>query len=448
VDFLEDIRLVDGPVLWIAWAAGAAGLAYLLWWRDGPSPLKRALRAAAAAVAAALLAAALVTGGHWMLIYVFSAFPEVLPREVLAWTVPAVAALLLLILRLTRIWRAKRPARPWRKTAAATVAMLGVVTLSAVQINEYFGLNHTVSDLTGTAVARIQPLEDGLKRTADAAPGVSLADWTAPAGLPDGGALRRTSIPGTDSGFQSRDAYIYFPPAYQVSPRPALPVLVLISGQPGAPSDWLTGGALRSRMDRFAAAHQGLAPVVVVVDPNGSAQGNTMCLDSRIAQADTFLSQDVPAWIDRTLAVDPDRRQWAAGGFSFGGTCAVQMATRHPEIYSSALAFSSEREPAIAKEREKTIEASFGGDTEAFERLTPLRLMAERRFEGHGLYFAAGARDPEFLGYLDELSLAAREAGFSVETRRIDNAGHSWLAASSGLPGGLDFLAARWGIRP
>jgi hypothetical protein len=237
VDFLEDIRLVDGPVLWIAWAAGAAGLAYLLWWRDGPSPLKRALRAAAAAVAAALLAAALVTGGHWMLIYVFSAFPEVLPREVLAWTVPAVAALLLLILRLTRIWRAKRPARPWRKTAAATVAMLGVVTLSAVQINEYFGLNHTVSDLTGTAVARIQPLEDGLKRTADAAPGVSLADWTAPAGLPDGGALRRTSIPGTDSGFQSRDAYIYFPPAYQVSPRPALPVLVLISGQPGAPSD-------------------------------------------------------------------------------------------------------------------------------------------------------------------------------------------------------------------
>ncbi len=109
-----------------------------------------------------------------------------------------------------------------------------------------------------------------------------------------------------------------------------------------------------------------------------------MCLDSRIAQADTFLSQDVPAWIDQTLDVDPDHRQWAAGGFSFGGTCAVQMVTRHPEIYGSALAFSSEQEPAIAKEREKTIEASFGGDTEAFERLTPLRLMAERRFEGHG----------------------------------------------------------------
>ncbi|MDQ0820312.1 S-formylglutathione hydrolase FrmB [Arthrobacter sp. V4I6] len=448
MDFLEDIRLVDGPVLWIAWAAGAAGLAYLLWWRDGASRLQRVLRSGAAAVLSALLAAALVAGGHWLLIYVFSAFPEVLPREVLAWTVPAVAALLLLILRLKGIWGAKRPARPWRKTAAATVAVLGMVTLSAVQINDYFGLNHTVSDLTGTAVARIQPLEDGLKRASGAAPGVSLAGWTAPAGLPDGGELRRASIPGTNSGFQSREAYIYLPPAYQASPRPALPVLVLFSGQPGAPADWLTGGALRSRMDRFAAAHHGVAPVVVVVDPNGSTSGNTMCLDSRIAQADTFLSQDVPAWIDRTLAVDPDRRQWAAGGFSFGGTCAVQMVTRHPEIYSSALAFSSEQEPAIAKEREKTIEASFGGDTEAFERLTPLRLMAERRFEGNGIYFAAGVRDPEFMGYLDVLSAAARDAGFSVETRSIDNAGHSWLAASSGLPGGLDFLAARWGIRP
>jgi S-formylglutathione hydrolase FrmB len=448
VDFFEDIRLVDGPVLWTAWAAGAAGLAYLLLWRDGTPRLRRVLQAGAAAVASVLLAAALVAGVHWLLIYVFSAFPEVLPREVLAWTVPAVAAALLLILRLLKIWRGRRAARPWRKTAAATAAMLGVLTLSAVQINGYFGLNHTVSDLTGTAVARIQPLEDALKRDPAAAPGVSLAGWTAPAGLPAGGALRRASIPGTHSGFQSREAYIYLPPAYQASPRPALPVLVLFSGQPGAPADWLTGGALRSRMDRFAAAHHGVAPVVVVVDPNGSAQGNTMCLDSRIAQADTFLSKDVPAWIDRTLAVDPDRRQWAAGGFSFGGTCAMQMVTRHPEIYSSALAFSSEQEPAIAKEREKTIEAAFGGDTEAFDRLTPLRRMAERSFEGHGIYFAAGVRDPEFMGYLEILAAAARDAGFSVEARRIDNAGHSWLAASNGLPGGLDFLAARWGIRP
>ena len=167
------------------------------------------------------------------------------------------------------------------------------------------------------------PLEDGLKRAPGPSAAVSLSGWKPPADLPEGGVLRRAGIPGTSSGFESREAYVYLPPAYQASPRPALPVLVLFAGQPGAPADWLTGGALRSRMDRYAAAHQGVAPVVVVVDPNGSAAGNTLCMDSTIARADTFLAEDVPAWINRTLDVDPDPKQWAAGGFSFGATCAL-----------------------------------------------------------------------------------------------------------------------------
>ncbi|MCB5275133.1 hypothetical protein BJG92_02675 [Arthrobacter sp. SO5] len=451
MDFIEDLRLVDGPVLWIAWAAGAAGLAYLLWQALGSRTPGRGaaawLEALLPVLSAVLLAAAIVAGVHWLLIYVYSVFPEELPGEVLAWSVAAVAALLLWLARLWAAWR-RKAARRWRTTAVATAALLGAVLLSGVQINAYFGLNHTVSDLTGTAVARIQPLEEGLKRSSSDPAGVGLSAWQAPGGLPDGGELRRASIPGTVSGFQSREAYIYLPPAYLGSPRPALPVLVLFSGQPGAPADWLTGGALRSRLDRFAAAHHGVAPVVIVVDPNGTPAGNTLCMDSRIAQADTFLSQDVPAWISRTLDVDPDHSQWAAGGFSFGATCAMQMVTRHPEVYSSALAFSSEKEPALAKERDKTVAASFGGDADAFDRQTPLRLMKERNYRGHAIFFGAGVRDPEFIGYMDLLSGAARTAGFDVKALGIPNAGHSWETASKGLPAGLDFLAARWGIQP
>jgi S-formylglutathione hydrolase FrmB len=458
VDFLEDLRLVDGPVLWIAWVAGAAGSAYLLWHgarrRSGNSAAPRVLDSLLPPAAAILAAAALLAGVHWLMIYAFSVFPEELPREVLAWSLLPLTALLLWALRLWGIWRPgpdRAPGRgssrhPARGTAVATGALLGVLLLSAVQINGYFGLNQTMSDLAGTAVARIQPLEEGLKRASGAPGGVSLSEWKPPAELPDGGVLRRAVIPGTSSGFESREAYIYLPPAYLGSPRPALPVLVLFSGQPGAPADWLTGGALRSRMDRYAAEHYGVAPVVVVVDPNGSASGNTLCMDSSIARADTFLATDVPAWINRTLDVDPDPKQWAAGGFSFGGTCAMQMVTRHPDIYSSALAFSSEKEPALAKEREKTIAASFGGDTEAFDRQTPLRLMKDNRFDGQAIYFVAGERDPEFIGYMELLSDAARTAGFTVEAHRIPGAGHSWETASKGLPGGLDFLASRWGI--
>ena len=35
MDYFDSLRLVDGPVVWLAWAAGAAGLAYLLW-HTGP----------------------------------------------------------------------------------------------------------------------------------------------------------------------------------------------------------------------------------------------------------------------------------------------------------------------------------------------------------------------------------------------------------------------------
>lgn len=442
--FAEDLRIVDGPVLWAACAAGIAGALYLLW----PRGRKRtpALHVAAAALAALIPAAALVLGVHWFLVYAVPVFPDVLPSEVLAWSVPAVAALLLALRRGWTTWRARpRPGRRGLPTAAALVAFAGVLALSALQINAYFGLNHTVGDLTGSAVARIQSLADEHKRQ----PGeraAGLAGWTPSGALPAAGLVRKASIPGTVSGFQSRDAYIYLPPAYQDTPRPALPVLVLFSGQPGGPADWLTGGALRSRMDRFAAAHRGVAPVVVVVDPNGSPNGNTLCMDSAIARADTFLARDVPAWIRGTLDVDPDPRKWAAGGFSFGATCALQMVTRHPGIYSAALAFSSEEEPALAKERHRTVEASFGADTGAFERQTPLHLMQQQRFDSNAAYFAAGERDPQFVEDLHVLSGAARSAGFSVREQIVPGAGHSWEVAARGLRGGLDFLAPRWGI--
>lgn len=432
MDALADIRLVDGPLFWAAWAAGAVGAVHLLWRRGRHWALVPVL----AAVSAALIVAAV----HWLLIYVFSTFPEELPREVLGWSVPAVVGVLLWITRLG--------SAGWKGRAAATAAMLGVILLSSVQMNAYFGLNRTVGDLLGTAVARIPPLEAGLTRQAGRAVPVQLTEWVTPEGLPSEGVLRKADIPGTSSGFDAREAYIYLPPAYLSPERPALPVLVLFSGQPGGPADWLTGGSLRSHMDRFSARHNGVAPVVVVVDPNGSSSGNSLCMDSRIAKADTYLSVDVPRWISETLDVGAERRNWGVGGFSFGGTCAMQLGTRHPELYSSILAFASEQEPALAKEREKTVEASFGGDTKAFEAQTPLYLMNRHSFEGSAVHFAAGAADPEFAGYMDVLSAAARETGFEVEVRRIANSGHSWETVSKGMPDALDFLASRWGIAP
>ena len=429
MDFLSDLSLVDGPFWWFSLLAGISGALFLLWRRTQRWPLL--------AAGAVLLAACCILVIHWVLIYVTSTFPAELPFEVLAWSVPPVAALFLWLLRI-------RTAK-WRGRAGGLLAVLGVLLFSAVQINLYFGLNQSLGDLMGTAVARIPTLEDSLKRS-PGSEALPLPEWRAGGDVPANGILRKASIPGPRSGFEAREAYIYLPPAYLAADRPALPVLVLFAGQPGAPADWLTGGRLRSHMERYAAEHDGVAPVVVVADPNGTPSGNTLCMDSRIANADTYLSQDVPAWIKDNLTVDGDPRKWAVGGFSFGGTCAMQMGTRHPDIYTSVLAFSSEHEPALAKERRKTIEAAYGDDAAAFEEQTPLWLMKQRKYPGNGVYFGVGAQDPEFIGYMNQLADAARGADFSVEATEIAGAGHSWDAPSKGMAGALDFLGARWGI--
>ncbi|BCW63645.1 alpha/beta hydrolase-fold protein [Arthrobacter sp. StoSoilB22] len=431
MDLLSDVSLVDGPFLWFSIACGGVGGAYLLW---------RRRRSWLLLVPASLLVAiGVVALIHWILVDLLASFSENLPFQTVAWAVPAVAAVLLCVARF--------PRNSWRGRSFSVAAMFGVLLLCVVQINLYFGLNNTVSDLLGTAVARIQPLEASLKRSPDAKPGPALSAWKAPDSMPRNGVLRKAAIPGTASGFNARDAYIYLPPAYQTAERPTLPVLVLFAGQPGGPADWLTGGQLRSLLDQYAEAHKGIAPVTVVVDPNGSANANTMCMDSKIASVDTYLSQDVPTWITETLDVSRDHKLWAVGGFSFGGTCAMQMGTSHPDLFASILPFAAEREPALAKDRSKTISDSFDGDVESFESRTPLVLMQQRDFSGSGVYLVSGEADHEFTSYMHELADAARNAGFATEEHSIPQAGHSWDAVIRGMPGGLDFLASRWGLR-
>ena len=109
-------------------------------------------------------------------------------------------------------------------------------------------------------------------------------------GLQGRGKVTSAPIPAPASGFTARIGKIYLPPAYFADPRPRLPVLVLLAGQPGTPQDWLSAGKLARIMDRFAADHHGLAPVVVVADDTGSRFGNPLCLDSRRGEADTYLA--------------------------------------------------------------------------------------------------------------------------------------------------------------
>ena len=130
-----------------------------------------------------------------------------------------------------------------------------------------------------------------------ALPSGSLADSWVPTGanIPaDGGQVSTIALPGTISGFQPRESYVYLPPAYFADNAEPLPVLILMHGVPGGPGDWTLGDRVQGVLNAYAAEHNGIAPVVVMPDASGGQVSNPLCTDSNLGKVGTYLSQDVP----------------------------------------------------------------------------------------------------------------------------------------------------------
>ncbi|MFD2415160.1 alpha/beta hydrolase [Amycolatopsis pigmentata] len=376
----------------------------------------------------------------WVVDDLWRPFPDSLPWRVVAWLGVGLFAPALAVASFRRgTW--------WRRSGAVVAAVL-VVCTCAVKINAFYGQYPTLRAVLGlpahgeVAFARNatwvpspfpgsagRPLEEG---------------WTPPATMPSHGAISQVRIPPVVSGFGARDGYVYLPPAYLTDHRPLLPVIVLLHGQPGAPVDWIEGGRLGAMMDAFAAQHHGLAPVVVDADDTGTELGNPLCLDSRLGNNESYLTVDVPNWIKATLQVDQDTRHWAVAGFSYGGTCSLQLALRAPQLYPTFVDISGQREPTLGT-RADTVNAAFGGDDARFRQVNPLDELATRKFPGSAGMITVGDADGEYRQQQREVYTVASRAGLDVRWLEVPG-GHSWQAWGAGLEQSLDWLARRTGL--
>lgn len=421
--------LIAGALPTAVSAAGAAGGLVLVagrarrWWT----------RTVPLAVTVAVAVAGLVAG----LVAVLRPFPDLLPARMLFWLAVAVGAGVL-------AWRQRR-ARWWWRRVATGLALLAVLATCLVKANAFYGYRPTLAAALGMpAVGRVDLAH--VPRSAPlivARPHQPLArSWHPAPDMPRAGVVASVPIPGLLSHFPARPAWLYLPPAYLSSPRARLPVLVLIAGQPGGPDDWLLAGRLATVMDAFAAAHDGLAPVVVVPDATGSPLGNTLCVDSRLGAAESYLARDVPAWAAENLDVDPTHL--AIGGFSFGGTCALQLALRHPGVYPTFLDVSGQAEPTLGTE-DRTVQQAFGGDVQAFHRVDPIDELRARRFPDVAGVFAVGRDDPVYRPQDEGLAAAARTAGMAVTIAEYPG-GHTWVVATAALGQSLPWIAGRTGL--
>jgi S-formylglutathione hydrolase FrmB len=427
--------LVSGALPAMLTAVGVVAFAFLLLARRDRGWFTRS-------VPVAVLVASAAVGGVAVLLALWHPFPEPLP--VVFWYALE-AGLVGVALAIAAARRSG-----WLRRIGSVLAVLMVLAASVNQVNVHFGQYPTMSSAIGLQpvnqvdFSRLPPPSpDAVAAT----PGQPLsAAWRPPDGMPATGVVSEVVIPAGTSHFAARPSWVYLPPAYLASPRAVLPVLVLLSGQPGSPRDWIDGGGLATVMDRYAATHAGLSPVVVMPDMLGAQLANPLCMDSRLGNVQTYLTVDVPAWIRATLQVQTDPSGWAVGGYSAGGTCALQLAVNSPQVYPAFLDISGQDEPTLG-DRTRTVDSAFGGNAAAFAAVNPMDVLATRRFTATAGAIVAGDHDSTYRPQADHVANQCRRAGMAVDYRQLPG-GHDWRVWRPGLETTLPWLAAHLHLTP
>ena len=391
--------------------------------------------------AAALTAAALTFLLYLLAESVFHWWNAAFPRTLYVYAGLGILAVILAVVRL--MGAETTPVR-----ILTLVATVLAVTAVASSVNTAFGQYPTLGSLFNPPRPISADLPERDPATAAGVPATTEANWTPPSNMPAAGSVYSVTIPGTVSGYTSNPALVYLPPAYLAAPAAVnLPVLVLLHGQPGTPSDWLVGGQLENLMNNFAAAHHGLAPVVVVPDVSNANNANwPLCLDSDISSSGTYLAVDIPAWVGQHLASGlSGGNQWAVAGYSYGGTCAMQLATNFPDQYPTFIDIAGETGPTIVQGQDALIKTYFGGDASRFTAQNALDRLAANSFPDSAGIVAVGINDTMYEPQGRQVYAAAKAAGMEVTLQELPG-GHSWQVWQAGLANNLDWLGKRLGL--
>lgn len=318
---------------------------------------------------------------------------------------------------------------------AATVVPLAVGDL--VQSTGGRALRATIAGLAAASAVAVlcAAAVPGFASTTVAGHAVPVTEKT----LADGYQLP-VRIPPTASGFSARDAHLFVPSGWLRDPSGTRPVVEMMMGQPGNPTLGATLDALHSLGDDRLAQ----APFVLVVDQLGANDKNPPCADTSAGNLDTYLSKDVPAWIDANLPASRDRTQRVIAGFSHGGECAVYLAAKHPEKWGAVIDVSGpdkpgEHRPVLTRDK------YFGGDQAAFEATWPANVLASRDYPERTVgIFVTGQEDDHFRPQVEATATAAENAGWKVTYWVVPGEGHSGATLTKGLETGYNQLIGSW----
>ena len=258
-----------------------------------------------------------------------------------------------------------RRARWWHRGASVAALPLSLLC-AALALNLWVGYFPTVQTAWNQLTAG--PLPDQTDR-------VTVTAMQMQRKIPAKGTVVPVSIDQSASGFRHRGELVYLPPAwFATNPPPRLPTVMMIGGEFNTPEDWLRTGEAIKTIDDFAAAHHGNAPVLVFVDPGGAFNNDTECVNGSRGNAADHLTKDVVPYMVSNFGVSAARSNWGIVGWSMGGTCAVDLAVMHPDMFSAFEDIAGDIGPNTGN-KEQTIARLFGGNADAWAAFDPTTVI-------------------------------------------------------------------------
>ena len=285
-------------------------------------------------------------GGLWLALHFGDSIPPGAPRSLYLWLTGACLLGGLVVAG----WHHAR----WPRRVTGVAAILLAVVSAGSAVNQTFQYYPTLDRLLGKTAnhfinnSQLSAIREQVARTGR---------------LPDHGATLTVSIPGVGLKYQPHDAYVWVPPAWFAPNHPQLPVIELLNGTPGAPSDWTRAIYADATSLGFAEQHNGVAPVLVMPDVNGSFTGDTECVNSTMyGDVENYLTRDVPQFMQKNFNTRTSPGSIAVAGLSEGGMCAAMIALNNPKEYPTFAVYSGLTSPTYQEDNaQQTIARSLGG---------------------------------------------------------------------------------------
>ena len=385
---------------------------------------------------AALIAAAALTATAYWYLGSLGVAGDPAPTSLWLWTAMTSLAAAVLVLG----W----PGAGWARRGLTVLAVPLCAACAGLALNAWVGYFPTA--LAAWNQLTSAPLPDQIDR-------LQVTKMQIAGTRPTKGVVVPVNISDDASHFPHRQELVYLPPAwFSSNPPPRLPAVMMISSSYNTPADWLRPGGAFTAIDNFAAAHHGFAPVLVFVDPTGSFDNDTECVNGTRGNAADHLAKDVVPFMVSNFGVSADRANWGVAGWSMGGTCAVDVAVMHPEMFSAFVDIAGDRSPNVGS-KEQTIAKLYGGNGAAWEQFDPITVMSHHgRYTGLSGWFdvpsAAGpdpAANPEGQDAAANALCAAADA-HGIPCAVVTQEGkHDWPFAAQAFAAALPWLASTLG---